>query len=74
MVAVVCALATIAGYGVSRLVGKQLEGAIDGFAAGALLVMLISSMIPEAMNKAKDFAGLAAVLGFAVAAALSAAS
>jgi ZIP family zinc transporter len=74
VVAVVCALATIAGYGVSRLVGKQLEGAIDGFAAGALLVMLISSMIPEAMNKAKDFAGLAAVLGFAVAAALSAAS
>jgi ZIP family zinc transporter len=74
VVAVVCALATIAGYGVSRLVGKQLEGAIDGFAAGALLVMLISSMIPEAMNKAKDFAGLAAVLGFAVAAALSDAS
>ena len=39
--------------------------------AGALLVMLIDAMIPEARAKAKDGAGLATVVGFAVAAALS---
>jgi zinc transporter, ZIP family len=44
---------------------------VDGFAAGALLVMLVRSMIPEATEKAHDKAGLAAVLGFAVAAGLS---
>ena len=43
----------------------------DGFAAGALLVMLIDSMIPEAQKKAGNAAGLITVLGFAVAAALS---
>ena len=44
---------------------------VDGFAAGALLVMLIDSMIPEARNKAGRPAGLLTVVGFAVAAALS---
>ena len=44
---------------------------MDGFAAGALLVMLVDSMVPEAREKAGDWAGLATVLGFAVAAALS---
>ena len=36
-----------------------------------MLVMLVGSMIPEGSEKAKDQAGLAAVLGFAVAAGLS---
>ena len=40
-------------------------------AAGALLVMLVDSMVPEAKEKAGDRAGLATVLGFAVAAGLS---
>ena len=44
---------------------------VDGFAAGALLTMLIDSMIPEAKEKAKDWAGLATVAGFALAAGLS---
>jgi ZIP family zinc transporter len=52
IVAVVCTLATIAGYGVSRLVGDRFTGGVDGFAAGALLVMLVGSMIPEAKEKA----------------------
>ena len=73
VVAVVCTLATIGGYWVSALVGDRFTGAVDGFAAGALLVMLVGSMIPEAKEKASG-AGLAAVLGFAVAAGLSASS
>jgi zinc transporter, ZIP family len=74
VVAVVCALATVGGYWISALVGDRFTGAVDGFAAGALLVMLVGSMIPEAKEKASTTAGLVAVLGFAVAAGLSAAS
>ncbi|KQR16077.1 ZIP family metal transporter [Cellulomonas sp. Leaf334] len=72
VVAVVCTGATLAGYAVSRVTAERFEAGVDGFAAGALLVMLVGSMIPEATEKAQDKAGLAAVLGFAVAAGLSA--
>ncbi|QDP97203.1 hypothetical protein FOE78_15845 [Microlunatus elymi] len=74
VVAALCALATVAGYGLADLLGPRWQGAIDGFAAGALLVMLVDEMIPEAYDKAKDPAGLLTVLGFAVAAGLSASS
>jgi ZIP family zinc transporter len=47
---------------------------INGFAAGALLVMLVDSMIPEATEKSGRVAGLATTLGFAVAAGLSTAT
>jgi ZIP family zinc transporter len=70
-VAVLCAAATVAGYQLQEVAGAQLRGGINGFAAGALLVMLVGSMIPEATEKAGEKAGLAAVLGFAVAAGLS---
>ena len=69
--ALLCAVATVGGYQLQEVAGKELQGGINGFAAGALLVMLVGSMIPEASEKAKDQAGLAAVLGFAVAAGLS---
>lgn len=71
VVAAACALSTLLGYVIADLAGGDLKAGIDGFAAGALLVMLVDSMIPEAKEKAGDLAGLAAVLGFAVAAALS---
>jgi ZIP family zinc transporter len=71
VVATVCTLATLGGYAVADLAGADLRAAINGFAAGALLVMLVDSMIPEAKEKAGNRAGLATVLGFAVAAALS---
>jgi zinc transporter, ZIP family len=71
VVAVVCALASVAGYGIADTASPELKGAIDGFAAGALLVMLIDSMVPEAARKAGRTAGLVTTLGFAVAAALS---
>jgi ZIP family zinc transporter len=73
-VAAACVLATVGGYAISRITAERFEAAIDGFAAGALLVMLVGSMIPEGTEKAHDKAGLAAVLGFAVAAGLSALS
>ena len=52
----------------------NVHAAVDGFAAGALLVMLIDSMIPEAVRKGGDVSGLVTVLGFAVAAGLSSVS
>ena len=70
-VAVVCTLATVAGYAMAEAASDELKGAIDGFAAGALLVMLTDSMIPEARRKAGLTGGLVVVLGFAVAAGLS---
>jgi ZIP family zinc transporter len=70
-VAAVCTLATVAGFGLADATSGDLQAVINGFAAGALLVMLIDSMIPEAARKAGRPAGLVTVVGFAVAAALS---
>jgi ZIP family zinc transporter len=52
-------------------VGGEFKGVINGFAAGALIVMLVDSMIPEATEQAGRTTGLITTLGFAVAAALS---
>ncbi len=71
VVAAICTAATVAGYAAADAVNGNLRAAIDGFAAGALLVMLIDSMIPDARKDAGRTAGLATVLGFALAAALS---
>ncbi len=71
LVAAICTLATVAGYLLADAVQGDGKAAIDGFAAGALLVMLIDSMIPDAREDAGRGAGLVTVLGFAVAAALS---
>ncbi len=71
LVALVCAAATVVGYAIADNVSGNVNAAIDGFAAGALLVMLIDSMIPEAVRKGGDASGLVTVLGFAVAAGLS---
>jgi zinc transporter, ZIP family len=70
-VAACCALATLIGYVAADAASDELRGVIDGFAAGALVVMLIDSMIPEASRGAGRVAGLVTTLGFAVATALS---
>ena len=71
LVAAICAAATLLGYLIADAAGPSLQAAVDGFAAGALLVMLIDSMIPDAREEAGRGAGLVTVLGFAVAAGLS---
>jgi len=71
IVAALCTVATVAGYALADVTGGDLQAAINGFAAGALLVMLVDSMIPDASRKAGLPAGLVTVLGFAVAAGLS---
>jgi ZIP family zinc transporter len=70
-VAAICVVATLLGYAAADAASPDLRAGIDGFAAGALLVMLIDSMIPEATKDAGRIAGLVTTLGFAVAAGLS---
>ncbi len=70
-VAAACAGATVVGYLVADSASGGLHAGINGFAAGALLVMLIDSMVPAASRDAGRPAGLITVLGFAVAAVLS---
>jgi ZIP family zinc transporter len=74
VVAAICTVATVAGYGIADNVSGNFQAAVDGFAAGALLVMLIDSMIPEAARRGGNVAGVVTVLGFAVAAGLSSVS
>jgi ZIP family zinc transporter len=73
-VAAICTLAAVVGYAVADATGGDFKASINGFAAGALIVMLIDSMIPEATREAGRTAGLVTTLGFAVATALSALS
>jgi ZIP family zinc transporter len=65
--------------GLSAFVGNlALEGAapevvaaVNAVAAGAILAMLVDTMIPEAFETAHDFAGLITVAGFLAAFVLS---
>jgi zinc transporter, ZIP family len=70
-VAGICTIASVVGYVAADATAGDFKAAIDGFAAGALIVMLIDSMIPEATKEAGRTAGLVTTLGFAVATALS---
>lgn len=73
-IAIVCAIASGAGFLLAESISGELQAAVNGFAAGALLVMLSDSMILDAHAKAGSYAGLATALGFALAAGLSALS
>ena len=53
-VAVVCTPATVAGYAIADTASGEFRAGVNGFAAGALLVMLVDSMIPEATRQAGD--------------------
>jgi ZIP family zinc transporter len=70
-IAALCTLATAAGSVAADAASDDLQGGINGFAAGALLVMLVDTMIPEAREQGGRTTGLVTVLGFAVAAGLS---
>ena len=70
----VCALSILAA-GLGFALGQAFQGAsgavVDAFAAGALLVMLTDSMIPESFEHGGKETGLALVLGFSIAVAVS---
>ncbi len=70
----VCALsiaAAMAGYGIATLSPDASGAVVDAFAAGALLVMLCDSMIPESFKHGGNESGLFLVFGFAVSVVLA---
>lgn len=64
-------LAAIAGYSLFRTAAPETVAATTAVAAGAILAMLVDTMIPEAFDDAHEYAGLITVLGFLTAFALS---
>ena len=66
VIAVVCAGASAAGYGLLGNLSPLWLSFVQTFAAGAILMMLANTMIPEAYEHAGKLAGVFLVLGFAV--------
>jgi ZIP family zinc transporter len=69
-IAAISALAAGVGYLIASALGSNGQ-LVQAFAAGALLTMIIDTMAPEAVEQGGKAAGLATILGFAVAAVIS---
>lgn len=67
LVAVVSALAAGLGFAVLGTAGPAVLGGIQAFAAGAVLAMLATTMLPEAVDHAGRLVGVVTVLGFVAA-------
>jgi zinc transporter, ZIP family len=70
----VCGLSVLAaglGYWLATLLPGAIGAVVDAFAAGALLVMLTDSMIPESFEHGGKETGLFLVIGFSVALAMT---
>ncbi|MEX5746024.1 ZIP family metal transporter [Massilia sp. X63] len=70
-IALVSGIAALLGYAVFRHFPPQIVAATTAVAAGAVLAMIVDTMIPEAFEQTHDFAGLITVSGFLAAFALS---
>lgn len=70
-IAVMSGLAALAGYALFEGVSPNMVAAVSALAAGAILAMLVDTMIPEAFEETRDLAGLITVAGFLCAFALS---
>ena len=69
----VCAASIVAaalGYGLGQLFTGATGAFVDAFAAGALLVMLTDSMLPDSFTHGGKEAGLSLAFGFGVAVAM----
>ena len=66
-IALVCAFSSLAGYALLENANPPLISFIQTFAAGAILMMLSNTMIPEAYEHGGKLAGIFTVLGFTVA-------
>ena len=65
-IAVVCALASVAGYYLFGNASAEWLSFIQAFAGGAILIVLANSMMPEAFEHGGKLAGIFTVLGFFV--------
>lgn len=64
VIALVCALASAAGFALFRDAPRPWLSSIQTFAGGAILTMLANSMIPESYERGGKLAGIFTVLGF----------
>jgi zinc transporter, ZIP family len=64
VIALVCALATMAGYSLFSGASDHWLSFIQAFAGGAILMMLANSMMPEAFEHGGKLAGVFTVFGF----------
>ncbi|HEX8546987.1 MAG TPA: ZIP family zinc transporter [Cytophagaceae bacterium] len=64
---IVFALSSWSGYSVFSHFSPHVVGATLAVAAGAILAMIVDTMIPEAFEEQHNFAGMITVVGFAVA-------
>jgi ZIP family zinc transporter len=70
-IAAISGLASLVGYSIFQGFPAGVIAATTAVAAGAILAMLVDTMIPEAFDEARDFAGLITVIGFLIAFGLS---
>lgn len=70
-IALVSGVASIVGYTVFRHYTNDVIAATTAVAAGAILAMLVDTMVPEAFDEAHEFTGLITVVGFLLAFVLS---
>ena len=66
-IAVVSGVASLAGYGLFQNSSPEVVAFVLTFAAGAILTMLASTMMPEAFKHGGRLVGVVTTLGFAVA-------
>ena len=65
-IAIVCAVFTVMGYAFFENASGGVFAFINAFAAGAMLMMLANTMMPEAFEHGGKLAGVFTVLGFIV--------
>ena len=70
-IAVICGVASLMGYSAFRHCSGQVVAATTAIAAGAILAMLVDTMVPEAYEAEHEFNGLITVFGFLAAFFLS---
>ena len=70
-IVVASALASLVGYAVFQHFVAGVIAATIAVAAGAILAMLVDTMIPEAFDEERNIAGLVTVIGFLIAFILS---
>ena len=60
-------MASLGGYAILGGTSGQIVAFVDAFAAGAILTMLATTMMPEAYQHGGRLVGLATTIGFGVA-------
>lgn len=65
-IALISGIASIAGYTLFDNCGQNIISAIMCLAAGAMLAMIVTTMIPEAYQEDRDWSGIITVVGFLI--------